>query len=271
MYSAIERSWWKVLATSVVRRAARRSRPCRCPRRRRGSAAASRAAAAISAVNRPPTIDVGVAQGRPAARLPDASRTLGARAAARPRTARDAGPGCGRRRRPSCQLAAAPGACCRTSSRAPGTAWRSTSSRPPSPSRWYSSWAAATASVVEFDTEAGRSRHGEVAVDDLERLLGDALAVLPDPVGVDGGDVARRRGGDVGEHRQRHVEVVVGVRTPRQAPRVAELRDAHRSGHGPEVRVGERDVDGAGADRVAHLAPVGARSCSSRSAGRWRA
>ena len=69
---------------------------------------------------------------------------------------------------------------------------------------------------------------------------------------------AGRGGGDVGEHRQRHVEVVVGVRAPGQSPCVAELRDAHRAGHRPEVRIGQRNVDGAGADRVAQLAPVGA-------------
>jgi hypothetical protein len=58
-------------------------------------------------------------------------------------------------------------------------------------------------------------------------------------------------GGHVGEHRQRHLEVVVGVGTPRQPPHVAQLRDAHRAGHRPEVRVGKRDVEGVGANSLA--------------------
>ena len=49
--------------------------------------------------------------------------------------------------------------------------------------------------VVEFHTETGLLGHRQIAVDDLVGLLGDALAVLPDPVGVDGGDVAGCGGG----------------------------------------------------------------------------
>ena len=66
---------------------------------------------------------------------------------------------------------------------------------------------------------------------DLERLSGQALAVLPDPVRVDGGDPAGRRGGDVREHGQGNIEVVVGVRAPGQAPFAAHLRHAHRALH----------------------------------------
>ena len=95
------------------------------------------------------------------------------------------------------------------------------------------------------------------AADDLQRLLRQALAVLPDPVRVDRGDAARRGGADVREHRQRDVEVVVRVRAPGQAPVAAGLRDAHRAGHGPEVRIGERNVDRLQRQRVHHLAPVG--------------
>src|SRR5690349_10937309 len=71
---------------------------------------------------------------------------------------------------------------------------------------------------VELDTEPGRGRHLHLAVDDLERPSGQRLAVLPDPVRIDRGDAAGRRGGDVREHRERDVEVVVRVRAPRQAP-----------------------------------------------------
>ena len=87
--------------------------------------------------------------------------------------------------------------------------------------------------------------------------LVSALAVLPDPVGVDRGDLAGRGGADVGEHRERNVEVVVGVRAPGQAAVAAGLGDAHRALHGPEVRVGQRNVDRLQPQRVAQLAPVG--------------
>jgi hypothetical protein len=76
-------------------------------------------------------------------------------------------------------------------------------------------------------------------------------------VRVQGGDLAGRGRTDVGDHRQRDVEVVVGVRTPGQAEVVAELGDAHGAAHGPEVRVGQRDVDRVGADGVSQLPPVG--------------
>ena len=68
---------------------------------------------------------------------------------------------------------------------------------------------------------------------------------------------AGRGGGDVGEHGEGDVEVVVGVRAPREAPLAAELGDADGALHGPEVRVGEGDVDGVQLGGVRELAPVG--------------
>ncbi len=50
--------------------------------------------------------------------------------------------------------------------------------------------------------------------------------------------------------------MVVGVRAPRQPEVVAELGHPHRPRHGPEVRVGERDVHGVRADGVGQLPPV---------------
>ena len=61
----------------------------------------------------------------------------------------------------------------------------------------------------------------------------------------------------MGEHRQRDVKVVVRMRAPGQAPIAAGLRHPNRSGHGPEMRVGQRDVDRLQRQRVAELAPVG--------------
>jgi hypothetical protein len=46
-------------------------------------------------------------------------------------------------------------------------------------------------------------------VGDAERVGGEALALLPYPVGVNGGDAAGRGGGDVGEHRQREAEASI--------------------------------------------------------------
>ena len=103
----------------------------------------------------------------------------------------------------------------------------------------------------------GRSGTCELAVDDLQRVFGEALAVLPDPMRVDRGDFARRGRGHVGEHRQRDVEVIVGVRAPGEAPLAAELGHAHRALHRPEVRIGKRNVDGVQLNRMPELAPVG--------------
>jgi hypothetical protein len=84
-----------------------------------------------------------------------------------------------------------------------------------------------------------------------------ALAVLPDPVCVYGGNVARRRGRDMGKHGQRHIEMVVGMRTPAQAAVVAHLGDAYAAGHGPEMRIGQGNIHRAQFQRMGHLAPVG--------------
>ena len=55
---------------------------------------------------------------------------------------------------------------------------------------------------VEFHTQAGLLGHLHVAAFNAQRLFGQALTVLPDPVGVDGGDLAWRGGADMGEHGQ---------------------------------------------------------------------
>ena len=74
---------------------------------------------------------------------------------------------------------------------------------------------------------------------------------------VNGGDFPRRGGADMGKHRQRNIEVIVGVRAPGQPPFVAHLSDADRALHGPEVRIGQGNIHGLHLDRVPHLAPVG--------------
>ena len=110
---------------------------------------------------------------------------------------------------------------------------------------------------IEFDAEARRFGNGNPSAFDPEGLFGQALAVLPDPVRIDGGDLAGRRGGHVREHGQGNVEVIVGVRAPGQAPLVAQLRHAHGAAHGPEMGIGQGNVHGVQLDGVPQLTPVG--------------
>ena len=97
----------------------------------------------------------------------------------------------------------------------------------------------------------------QLAVLDLQRLFGEPLAVLPDPVRVDCGDLAGRGRRHVREHGERNIEMVVRVRSPGQPPVAAELRHAHRALHRPEMRIGERDVDGMHWIAWRQLPPVG--------------
>src|SRR5581483_10738354 len=96
---------------------------------------------------------------------------------------------------------------------------------------------------VQLNAEAGALGQSNVAVSDLERIACEMLPVLPDPVGIDGGDVAGRGGGGVRHHGERDVEMVVGVRAPGESVVATGLRYAHRALHRPEMRVGERNVD----------------------------
>ena len=61
--------------------------------------------------------------------------------------------------------------------------------------------------AVDLDAETGRVGDGDLAADDLRRLLGQPLqALLPDPVGVQGVVLPRCRRTAVRHHRQRDVE-----------------------------------------------------------------
>ncbi len=51
---------------------------------------------------------------------------------------------------------------------------------------------------VKLHAESRRVWHGNAAVNNLQRIFGQArVALLPDPVGIDGGGVARRGGADL--------------------------------------------------------------------------
>ena len=70
---------------------------------------------------------------------------------------------------------------------------------------------------------------------DPQRIARQPLAVLPDPMRVDRGDLARRGRGHVREHRERNIEVIVRVRAPGEPPIAAHLRDPHRPRQRPEM------------------------------------
>ena len=109
---------------------------------------------------------------------------------------------------------------------------------------------------VDFDAQPRPLRHPHFAAPDQGRLDGQRLPVLPDPMRVERGDGSRRRGADLGEHRQRHVEMIVRVRPPGQPPAGAELRHFDRAMQRPEMRVGQRNVDTAQHHGVLELPPI---------------
>src|SRR5271170_6461815 len=96
---------------------------------------------------------------------------------------------------------------------------------------------------INLDSESGTIWHSEFSVHDLQWLLCKPLAVLPDPMRIDRGDLARRCRGDMCVHCQRDVEVIVRMRPPGETPVTAKLRHAHRALHSPEVRIGKGNVD----------------------------
>ena len=111
---------------------------------------------------------------------------------------------------------------------------------------------------VHFDSKARRCGDGDGSVDNFQRLFRQALAVLPNPVRINSGNFSRRGGGDMREHRERNIEVIVRVRTPGEpAPIAAELRHAHGALHGPEMRIGQRNIHGLQLQRVGQLRPIG--------------
>ena len=61
----------------------------------------------------------------------------------------------------------------------------------------------------------------------------------------------------VREHRERDIEMIIGMRSPGKSPFVAKLRDPHRAAHGPEMRVRQRDRDRLELNGMAQLAPIG--------------
>src|SRR3974390_2157890 len=96
---------------------------------------------------------------------------------------------------------------------------------------------------IELYSQSGPLRHSDLTRDDPEWLFCQPLSVLPNPMGVDRRDAAGSGGSDLREHGQRDVEVIVGMRPPGEPKFPAQLRDADRALHGPEVRIGQRNVD----------------------------
>src|SRR5260370_22825950 len=111
--------------------------------------------------------------------------------------------------------------------------------------------------AIDLNAETGAIWDSDLAAPDLQRFFGKRLAVLPDPVRIDRRDLARRGGADMGEHGKRDIKMIVGMRAPGQPIVAAGLRHAYRALHGPEMRIGEWDVDRSEPQRMAELAPVG--------------
>ena len=55
---------------------------------------------------------------------------------------------------------------------------------------------------IQRDTQAGCIGHPHLPIDNLQRLFGQSLAILPYPVRIDRRDFAGRSGGHLREHRQ---------------------------------------------------------------------
>src|SRR5204862_4543382 len=96
-----------------------------------------------------------------------------------------------------------------------------------------------------------------MSISNFERLPREALPVLPDPVGIDGRDFARSCRRHMCDHRERNVEVIIGVRAPGQTPRLTNLCHTHGALHRPKMWICQRYVDGLKLDRMAQLPPVG--------------
>ena len=110
---------------------------------------------------------------------------------------------------------------------------------------------------IEIDAKARPLRHRNGAVLDAEWIVRQMLPILPDPVRINGGDFSHGRSRHVGHHRQRDIEVVVRVRSPCQPVFAAGLRYAYRCAHGPEMRIGQWNVDRMQRYCVFQFAPVG--------------
>ena len=128
--------------------------------------------------------------------------------------------------------------------------------RAPRPCRALSPWAASIA-LRSSRAEAWTSGTAILPPTISSGSFREGLPVLPNPMGVDRRHLAGRRGGDVSEHGERNIEMIVGVRAPGQPEVPARLRDPDRALHRPEMGIGKGNVDRMELDCVAELAPVG--------------
>ncbi|RLR17528.1 hypothetical protein D8L93_08495 [Sodalis-like symbiont of Bactericera trigonica] len=72
---------------------------------------------------------------------------------------------------------------------------------------------------IQLHAKPRRWRHRHLAAANFQRRLGQVLiTLLPNPVGIDGGNVTRRGGGHMGKHHQPDVEIVILVRDPHVSP-----------------------------------------------------
>jgi len=62
---------------------------------------------------------------------------------------------------------------------------------------------------INLDPKPWPVWNAHLPVHDLERVLRKPLAILPDPVSVDGSDFSRGRGRGVRDHGERDIEVII--------------------------------------------------------------
>ena len=87
---------------------------------------------------------------------------------------------------------------------------------------------------VELDAQVWFFRQRNLAVNDLPRVFGRMLCVLPDPLGINCRDLAKCDRRNMCKHGKRHIKVVVEMRARGQA----QLDHLNRALHGPKVQVG---------------------------------
>ncbi len=93
----------------------------------------------------------------------------------------------------------------------------------------------------QFHAQTGRIRNGNFSVFNLQRILGQAtIALLPNPVGIDSGRITRCRRAHMGKHRQRDIEMVVGMAAPVSPSR---RKAAPRGLHRKASRSADRQVE----------------------------
>src|SRR5215469_9032746 len=109
---------------------------------------------------------------------------------------------------------------------------------------------------VRLHSETGQLRYADLTSNDLKRLPGDSLTILPNPMRVDCCRSSACCSSNVREHCQGDIEMIVGVRAPGHPVLTTELGCTNRTGHRPEVWISKQNVNGIQLCSVIELPPV---------------